>query len=234
MQQPFGRLSVNFQLITMRILVAACLFFSFAGYSQPKSWTIGVKGDTLNMLDAQGQKQGKWVIHHEALRGEPGYDEEGEYKNDKKEGFWRRYSQVGDLTALENYRWGNKDGKSQYFNNFGDPVREESWKAINPDKLYDTLEVEDVEHLGQFKRVVVKNEGAGIRHGLWKYYDPRSGLIVKSENYVLGVLEGKKKDAVASAGTEKKAVDKPQEVLDWEKKNAGKKKVKVRTGSTVN
>ena len=89
-----------------------------------------------------------------------------------------------------------------------------------------------MEHLGQFKKVVVKNEGAGIRHGMWKYYDARSGLITKTENYVLGVLEGKKKDAVASADAGKKAVEKPQEVLDWEKKNAGKKKVKVRTGST--
>lgn len=218
----------------MRILVVVCLLLSFSGWAQPKSFTIGVKGDTLNLVDAHGEKQGKWVIHHEALRGEPGYDEEGMYKDDKKEGVWRRYSQVGDLTAVENYRWGNKDGKQQYFTNFGDPIRDESWKAINPNKLYDTLEVEDVEHLGRFKEVIVKNEGAGIRHGLWKYYDPRSGLIVKTENYVLGMLEGKKKDAIASAGTEKKAVEKPQEVLDWEKKNAGKKKVKVRTGSTVN
>jgi hypothetical protein len=31
---------------------------------------------------------------------------------------------------------------------------------------------------------------------------------------------------------EKKAVTKPQAVLDYEKKNAGKKKIKVRTGQT--
>ena len=226
-------LSVHLQFYMMRLLVVAGLLLSLSGWAQPKSFAIGVKGDTLNMVDAKGEKQGKWVIHHEPLRGEAGYDEEGLYKNDKREGVWRRYSQVGDLTAVEYYRWGNKDGKQQYFTNFGDPIREESWKALNPDKLYDTLEVEDVEHLGQFKRVVVKNEGAGIRHGVWKYFDSRSGLIVKTENYVLGVLEGKKKDAIASA-TEKKAVEKPQEVLDWEKKNAGKKKVKVRTGGTVN
>ena len=215
----------------MRLLLIS-LLFSLSGYGQLKTYTIGVKGDTLNGVDVKGQKQGKWVIHHDELRGEPGYDEEGIYKNDKREGPWRRYSQSGDLVALENYRWGNKDGESQYFTNFGDLLRQESWKAINPDKIYDTLEVEDVEHLGQFKKVVVKNEGAGIKHGTWKYYDATSGLIVKTENYVLGVLDGKKKDAVATAATDKKKVDKPQEVLDWEKKNAGKKKVKVRTGST--
>ena len=48
---------------------------------------------------------------------------------------------------------------------------------------------------------------------------------------MLGVLEGKKKDAVATTA-DKKKVEKPQEVLDWEKKNAGKKKVRVRDGST--
>jgi hypothetical protein len=31
---------------------------------------------------------------------------------------------------------------------------------------------------------------------------------------------------------EKKVMTKPQAVLDFEKKNAGKKKIKVRTGST--
>ncbi len=215
----------------MRILLGFFLLISCSGYGQLKNYVISVKGDTLNGVDGRGLKQGKWVIHHDDLRGEPGYDEEGQYKDDKREGVWRRYSLMGDLTAMENYRWGNKDGQCKYFNNFGDLVREESWKAINPNKAYDTLEVEDVVHLGEFKKVVVKNDGAGIRHGVWKYYDPSSGLIVKSENYVLGVLEGKKKDAVATT-TDKKKVEKPQEVLDWEKKNAGKKKVKVRDGST--
>jgi hypothetical protein len=112
-------------------------------------------------------------------------------------------------------------------------LREESWKALNPNKLYDTLDVEDVDNPGNFRTVIVKNEGAGIRHGEWKYFDPISGLITKTETYTLGALEGKKKDPVTATVTpEKKSVPKPKEVLEYEKKNAGKKRIRVRDGAT--
>ena len=79
-----------------------CLLFSLSGYSQYKSFKIGVKGDTLNCVDNAGLKQGRWVISVAPLRGEPGYDEEGYFKDDKKEGVWRKYSTRGDLQAIEN------------------------------------------------------------------------------------------------------------------------------------
>ena len=45
------------------------------GYAQQlKDYTIGPKGDTLNGVDQQGQKQGKWVNHFDEVRGEPGYE----------------------------------------------------------------------------------------------------------------------------------------------------------------
>ncbi|MEJ7736532.1 MAG: hypothetical protein WKF97_03815 [Chitinophagaceae bacterium] len=217
----------------MRWILIFSLLCSINGYGQWKNYIVGVKGDTLNGVDAKGQKQGKWVVRFDELRGEPGYEEEGEYRNDKKEGVWRRYTLVGDLVAVEKYRWGNKDGLSQYFNGLGELMREENWKAINPEKLYDTIDVENVDKPDHYTKVVVKNEGAGIRHGVWTYYDPVSGFITKTENYVLGALQGKKKEPVITASaSEKKSTPKPKEVLDYEKKNAGKKKIRVRDGST--
>lgn len=217
----------------MRLILVFSLLISINGFSQWKSYIIGVKGDTLNCVDNKGQKQGKWVVHYGELRGEPGFDEEGQYKNDKKEGAWRRYTLVGDLTAIENFRWGNKDGLNQYFSGFGELLREENWKALNPDKLYDTLDIEDVDHPDHYRKVIVKNEGTGIRHGYWKYYDPSTGFITKTEHYVLGKLDGGKKDQVAVAeATDEKKVAKPKEVLEYEKKNAGKKKIRVRDGAT--
>ena len=216
----------------MRWILVFCMLFSMNAYSQWKSYTIGVKGDTLNSVDLKGQKQGAWVVRFDEMRGEPGYEEEGVYKNDKREGPWRRYSLMGDLLAVENFRWGNKDGPSQFFNGLGELIREETWKALNPDKLFDTLDVEDVDRPGNYKTVVVKNEGAGLKHGIWKYYDPTTGFISRTENYILGTLEGKKKDPVASAAPMEKKSAKPKEVLDFEKKNAGKKKIRVKDGST--
>jgi hypothetical protein len=116
------------------ILIFSALLLSASSYSQKwKSYIIGVKGDTLNRVDMKGLKQGPWVVHVDELRGERGYEEEGFFLNDKKDGTWRRFSLEGDLTAVENYRWGGKDGKSIYLTTQGSPIREESWKAVNPD-----------------------------------------------------------------------------------------------------
>ncbi len=214
------------------------LFFLFAlctfrGYSQAGSFIIGVKGDTLNRVDNRNMKQGKWVIRTDEVRGEPGFEEEGEFKNNRKEGTWRIYSLQGDLTGLEFYRWGNKDGNCQYFNGSGALVREESWRALNPDKLYDTLEVEDIDHLNEYKTVIVKNEGVAIRHGYWKYYSPSTGMIYKTETYTMGKLETAKSDSGSdSTKAVGKTMVKPKEVQDFEKKNAGKKKIKYRDGAT--
>jgi hypothetical protein len=218
-----------------RLLFLPFLLISCMGFSQPGSFIIGVKGDTLNKVDMKNMKQGKWVERIDEIRGEPGDEEEGEYKNNRREGTWRIYSLQGDLTALEFYKWGNKDGVCQYFNASGSLVREESWRALNPDKLYDTLEIEDIDHLNEYKTVIVKNEGVAIRHGQWKFYDPSTGMINKIQTYTMGKLENPKSGTDSdSTKNVSKTMVKPKEVQDYEKKNAGKKKIKVRDGATSN
>jgi hypothetical protein len=216
----------------MRLILPLLLLISLNGYSQLKDYIIGVKGDTLNGVDSKSFKQGKWVNRVDEIRGEPGYEEEGEYKNNRKEGVWRVYNLDGDLIGLENYKWGNKDGDCQYFDKSGALIREESWKAMNPDKAYDTLEVEDVDHLDHYKTVIVKNNGVAIKHGAWKFYDPATGFIMRTDTYTLGKLEHPQTGTTDSAATASKLLVKPKEVQDFEKKNAGKKKIKVRDGQT--
>ncbi|MBL7721793.1 MAG: hypothetical protein JNK98_07360 [Chitinophagaceae bacterium] len=96
---------------------------------------------------------------------------------------------------------------------------------------------------------VVKNDGVAMKHGKWLYYDPREGTVEASEVYVMNKLQtddgsmfnddeirpiaisqGKQKSDTAAAKTSQK----PQVILDYEKKNSGKKKIKVRDGSTGN
>lgn len=207
----------------------ACLF-SFSGHSQQlKDYTIGPRGDTLNGVDQKGQKQGKWVNHYDEVRGEPGYEEEGIYKDNRKEGVWRMYSLEGDLIGLENYKWGLKSGVCQYFGINGGVTREESWVALNPAKLYDTLAVEDVDNPDHFKTVIVKNEGAAIRDGVWKFYDPMTGTVARTETWELGKLS-KAQAARRAMPDSTQAVAKPKEVLDFEKK-AAKHKIKYQDGS---
>ncbi|HXB34918.1 MAG TPA: hypothetical protein VNV35_15920 [Puia sp.] len=201
-----------------------------SGYSQQlKGYTIGPRGDTLNGMDQKGQKQGKWVNHFDEVRGEPGFEEEGLYKNDRKEGVWRLFSLQGDLTGLEVYKWGNKNGVCQYFGINGTLLREETWVALNPDKIYDTLAIEDVDHPDHYKTVIVKNEGVAIKDGTWKFFDPMTGTVARTENWELGKLQ-KSQAAKRALPDSTQAVAKPKEVLDFEKK-AAKHKIKYQDGS---
>ncbi|HEY0434430.1 MAG TPA: hypothetical protein VGC95_11185 [Chitinophagaceae bacterium] len=231
----------------MRVVLVLGMILSITASAQYKSYKIGPKGDTLNRVDMSGKKQGPWVVHIDDNHGEPGYEEEGFYLNDKRDGKWRRFSLQGDMIAVENYRWGNLDGRCQYFNNMGDLEREESWKSVNPENPYDTVPVFDVNDPTKvIGTQVVKLEGTALRHGTWRYYDPGSGTIVKTEKWFLdrpAAGDSKNDDDLhpidVSTGNNqrtdtagKKALSKPQVILDYEKKNAGKKKVKVRDGST--
>lgn len=230
-------------------IILITLLTSFAGYSQKwKSFIIGVKGDTLNRVDMKGKKQGPWVVHVDELRGERGYEEEGYFINDKKEGTWRRFSLEGDLIAVENYRWGGKDGKSIYLTPQGNPIREESWRAVNPDNPYDTVNVYDVNNPDKvIAKQVIKLEGFSLKHGAWKYYDSFNGTVEKTEYWYFdkpakktGIDDDElapidvtnNGDATAKTDEKKKAVPKPKEVIEFEKKKPGKKKITVRDGST--
>ena len=219
----------------MRWLFFPLLLVGSIAFSQCKTYRLLPNGDTLNCTDMKGQKQGKWKVRIESLRGEPGFEEEGIFRNDKKEGAWRVYNLMGDFTALENYRWGFKDGISQYYGIAG-LEHEESWRAINPEQPFDTIDVPDV--IDQYKiiRRVIKREGDAYKHGVWKYYRQGSLSLLRTENFdmdkivvpkVEGDLAIAKVDTIAKKAPEKL---KTKEILDFEKKHSGKKSFKVRDG----
>lgn len=222
------------------LMILILTLASFNAFSQCKSYKIGIKGDTLNCIDKNDLKQGKWVEHFEKLRGEPGYDEEGIYKDGKKEGLWRKFSLMGDILAMENYKFGGKNGRSQYFNLNG-LVREESWKTVDPENPYDTIDVNDLKDDNKVYAQVIKVDAHTVKNGIWNYYDPQTGALLKSETYVLDqIYDPAKKVTVIDAGakgqdstvTAKDKKNVPKEVTEFEKKNSGKKKFRVRDGKT--
>jgi antitoxin component YwqK of YwqJK toxin-antitoxin module len=218
------------QLLLLTIIQ---FLFLMNGEAQYKSYTLNAERDTINAIDKNNMKQGKWVIHVEPLRGEPGYEEEGIFKKDKKEGIWRQYSLVGDIIAVEFYKLGGKHGIQQYYTYLGDLIREESWRGYDPEAPYDTIAVygEGNNEIIDYK--IVKAEQYSVRHGEWKYFEAGSGRLVKVEKYERGHLEtpGDNKKTVVAPVEKKKEVEKTPEMLEWEKKNKGKKKV-VRDGRT--
>jgi hypothetical protein len=232
----------------MRLIVVLFLLISISGAAQWKNFIISPKGDTLNRVDMKGKKQGPWSVHVDNLRGERGYEEEGYYDNDLKTGTWKRYSLEGVKIAEENYSWGKLNGKSQYFTFNGGLLRVENWRTIDPANAYDTVPVYDLKDPSKMiGSVVVKNEGVALKHGRWTYYDPREGSIEATEFYVMNKLQTDDGDMLndddikpiaistgkAKSDTAGKAkITKPQAILDYEKKNSGKKKIKARDGST--
>ncbi|HEX6335299.1 MAG TPA: hypothetical protein VFZ78_13790 [Flavisolibacter sp.] len=233
----------------MRYLFFLLLLVSASAQAQLKSYELTSKGDTLNRLDVRGIKHGPWVEKFPELRGERGYEEEGYYVQNRREGVWKRFSPEGDLLAIESYRFGMKHGKCVYFTNAGEPLREEMWRAIDPENPYDTVNVYDVDDPTRIvRKEIIKVEPMSYKHGTWTFLDPMTGTVVKTEKWVMNreKVEGDATSAagddmapidVASGNTsekkeEKKQVTKPKEVLEFEKKNSGKKKIKVRDGST--
>lgn len=212
------------------LLICIAIQFFFTANAQYKTYKLSATGDTLNAVDHKGLKQGKWVLHVDELRGEPGYEEEGIFVNDKRDGVWRKYNLNSDLVAIENYKYGGKDGLCQYFTPLGELVREENWRGYNPDAPYDTIAIYGTGSNEILSYKIVKAEQYSVKNGNWTYYDASTGRILKLEKYDRGHLLQEPKTEIAT--DEPKKIAKPAEVLEYEKKNSGKKKVKVRDGET--
>lgn len=222
-------------------LILIAFLFSYSSFGQCKTYQLDAKKDTINCTDFNDLKQGRWVTRVVNNHGEPGYQEEGNYKNGKKEGAWTTFNLMGDTIAQENYKWGNKNGICHYYNLMG-LIREESWRAIDPLNPYDTVRAYHLDNPDKYDLKIVKVEASTVPHGIWTYYDPERGAIIKTEEYVVGQLITEKK----SSGNIKDSVfvknpkdsislsnkNKPPEVLEYEKKNSKKKKIKVRDGAT--
>ncbi len=217
----------------MRIYCLMLLaFLSFNVKAQFKTYSLNTNGDTINAVNKEGQKTGKWVYRVEELRGNPGYEEEGVYVKGQKNGFWRKYNLDGDLIAVEHYKMGGKDGLQQYYTFLGNLEREENWRGYNPDSPYDTIPVYGSGSNEILEMKIVKAEPYSVKHGPWKYYDDQ-GRLMRVEEWDRNNIVKPKEVATAS----KEIKDKPKkpektaEMMQWELKNKGKKKV-VRDGRT--
>ncbi len=217
-------------MMRFALLIFASQLLTVNSYAQYKSFNLSPDGDTLNAIDKKDKKQGRWVIHVEPLRGERGYEEEGVFIDGRKEGPWRKYTSTGDFVALENFLYGDKDGRCQYFSPFGELLREENWRAYDPAAPYDTIPIYGTGNNEILSYKVVKAETYSIKHGTWTYYDQTTGRIMRTEEYEFNRLKNTPKTETVLEEPLKKI--KPAEVLEYEKKNSGKKKVKVREGRT--
>ena len=70
----------------------------------------------INLIDCDSIKQGHWIVHKYAVLNkqigpERIIDEEGFYKDNKKQGFWKKYSNAGKVLDSVEYKDGVAVGK---------------------------------------------------------------------------------------------------------------------------
>lgn len=148
-------------------------------------FTMLVQAQTTNQKDAKQRKQGPWVEQVEPLRGEPGYSWEGAYKNDRKEGIWKKYDVSGDLIAEESFHNGVLDGPCKYYYPNGKLSAAGVMLAMDIEGEVDTVTVIDPVTQEE-SRVEVVRKGNSVRNGEWRLYDEDGNMI--KETYSRGEI----------------------------------------------
>lgn len=137
----------------------------------------------FNQTDSQGLRQGPWLLRQAARMGEPAFFEFGYYSNGEKTGSWYRLDVNGVPEAIEQFSRNVRNGEAKYFDQ-GRLVIVGHYRGLNPDVVIDTIVVEDPE-TGAESLVPIASAKGSVRHGLWRYYDPRTGRLLREEFYQL-------------------------------------------------
>lgn len=151
----------------------------------------------LNQVDKNGRPHGSWYATQPARMGEPLYTEFGTYEHGRKNGIWYKMDEGGELLAVEGFRNNVLHGNSKYFEN-GHLAAEGPFRGLNPDQEYDTIWVADP-ITGFEKQVSVSTERGSLKHGLWRFYDPQSGRLIREAEYQVDDLISEKKFTVTKA-----------------------------------
>lgn len=171
-----------------KFTLISILFFYLSSGAQAQSFEMGPNGkDTLNLTDAQGKKQGKWIIRGKHKPGtcyQPDQKiEEGRYSDNRKTGIWIEYYCNSNMKNKLTFVNGRPDGYAIMYHENGKISEEGNWKAnrwVGNYKLY--------HENGQVQHEFVFNQN-GKRDGQQKYYY-ENGQIAVEGNFVNGKENG--------------------------------------------
>ncbi len=155
------------------------------------------ESEAINRRDADGKAHGIWYSETKAIRGEPAQRSFGRYDHGMKMGMWYLSDEMGNITAIENYKYNVLDGEVKYFEK-GRLTCIGHYRGLNPKVAIDTFYVEHPE-TGLEYMVAVPTERGTVRHGLWRFYDELSGRLIREEQYQIDELIYKKDFALSSA-----------------------------------
>ncbi|MCC6690055.1 MAG: toxin-antitoxin system YwqK family antitoxin [Bacteroidia bacterium] len=137
--------------------------------------------DSVNVTDADGKRQGRWVVTNKLMKPPlVGYTEdqkveEGRYVDSKKIGIWVAYYANGKMKNRITFEGGRPFGKAIMYHENGKVAEEGLWRNnrwVGDYKLY--YENGEVQHEFKF------NSG-GKREGNQKYFAENGQLIIEGE-----------------------------------------------------
>lgn len=127
-----------------------------------------------------------WYEYVAPLRGEVGFHYFGKYAAGKRIGNWQKMDTKGRMISNEHFRNNILHGPSTYYEN-GQLVATGNWRGLNPQYPYDTIPVINIA-TGIEDTVIVPSEYGALEHGLWRYYSPVSGMLIKEVEYQVGTI----------------------------------------------
>ncbi|MDZ4824221.1 MAG: toxin-antitoxin system YwqK family antitoxin [Flavobacteriales bacterium] len=144
-------------------------------------------GKDLNKTDEAGQRQGYWLIKgymvNDQAYGPDALVEEGEYKDNRKEGLWKKYWPNGKTKSEITYLSGRPEGSYKIYYDNGKVEEDANWISGN--------------NTGEFKRFHANGQPQqlftfadnGKRNGVQKYFH-ENGKVAMEVNINMGTEQG--------------------------------------------
>ncbi len=101
-------------------------FLLFPLLSFPQTYTI-FKGDTINKIDKNGYRQGKWIFFEKNYKDSISVI--GYYKDGQKNGLWTYFYPNGNIKAIITYSNNKKEGPVKLYYENGKLEEEGYWKG---------------------------------------------------------------------------------------------------------
>lgn len=151
------------------IIIFISVFFQLVASSQTSEV---YNGETINMTDAEGLKQGKWIKFNS---NKSVVLETGSYVNNKKEDVWKQYYESGKIKTELTYKNNKADGYAKFYYENGNISEEGLWqgnKWVGAYKMY--FENGNLSYEWNYTE-------QGKRTGTQKYYHPNGKIMIEGD-----------------------------------------------------
>lgn len=213
------------------------------------------KGDTINLTDPAGLKQGHWIVFNPSKTQ---IIEEGKYLNNKKEGIWKKYYENGKVKHELTYKANKPDGYAKFYYETGIVSEEGLWRNNkwvgeykfffeNGNLSYEWNYNDQGKRSGQQKyyhsngKLMIEGDWQeGKESGIIKEYD-NTGKLIAEKNFSNGQLDAssvKNYESNSNQNTTNNKIDNNQNnntVVKYSTtETADKKTLEVFTGTGFN